>query len=86
MKLGRRRRASKIASFVLTQDQSIWNQLVYGIRFLDIRIGYYSQVKEKEDLRWVIATVLESSGRWSLFQNCVTTGFGSTTIFWVFSL
>ncbi|KAL0275470.1 UNVERIFIED_CONTAM: hypothetical protein PYX00_003308 [Menopon gallinae] len=54
MKLGRVRRGSKIDSFVLTQDQSIWNQLVYGIRFLDLRIGYYTQVKEKEDLRFWI--------------------------------
>lgn len=43
---------SKLESLVLTQDESIWNQLVYGIRYFDLRIGYYSQEKEnEEDLR-----------------------------------
>uniref|UniRef100_A0A0K8SHX9 PI-PLC X domain-containing protein 1 n=2 Tax=Lygus hesperus TaxID=30085 RepID=A0A0K8SHX9_LYGHE len=30
-----------IGRYILTQDQSVWNQLVYGIRYLDFRIGYY---------------------------------------------
>uniref|UniRef100_T1HBM1 Varsurf_PPLC domain-containing protein n=1 Tax=Rhodnius prolixus TaxID=13249 RepID=T1HBM1_RHOPR len=31
--------------YILTQDQTIWNQLVYGIRYLDFRIGYYPSKK-----------------------------------------
>lgn len=27
--------------FVFTQDHDIWTQLVFGIRYLDFRIGYY---------------------------------------------
>lgn len=26
--------------YVLNQDRSVWNQLVFGIRYLDIRVGY----------------------------------------------
>ncbi|XP_024085339.1 uncharacterized protein LOC106665292 [Cimex lectularius] len=34
-------RRDTTGKYILTQDQSIWNQLVYGIRYLDFRIGYY---------------------------------------------
>ncbi|KAF2879833.1 hypothetical protein ILUMI_26360 [Ignelater luminosus] len=27
--------------YILNQDQEFWNQLVFGIRFFDIRVGYY---------------------------------------------
>ncbi|XP_035717341.1 PI-PLC X domain-containing protein 1-like isoform X1 [Vespa mandarinia] len=28
-------------SYLLTQDRDVWTQLVHGIRYLDIRVGYY---------------------------------------------
>ncbi|CAH1400963.1 unnamed protein product [Nezara viridula] len=31
--------------YIITQDQNLWQQLVYGVRYLDLRIGYYSQRK-----------------------------------------
>lgn len=31
--------------FVLTQDHDIWTQLVFGIRYLDFRIGYYRPIE-----------------------------------------
>lgn len=31
---------SYFEGYVLNQDQSVWNQLVFGIRYLDFRIGY----------------------------------------------
>lgn len=40
---------SKLENLVLTQDESIWNQLVYGIRYFDLRIGYYSEESENEN-------------------------------------
>ncbi|KAJ8982728.1 hypothetical protein NQ317_019519, partial [Molorchus minor] len=32
-----------IQNYVLNQDRSIWAQLVFGIRYLDFRIGYYER-------------------------------------------
>jgi hypothetical protein len=34
-------RGDTISRFVLTQDEDIWEQLVWGARYLDIRVGYY---------------------------------------------
>ncbi|KYB29347.1 uncharacterized protein LOC663847 [Tribolium castaneum] len=30
-----------LENYILNQDRSIWTQLVHGIRYLDLRIGYY---------------------------------------------
>lgn len=30
--------------FYLTQDETIFEQLVYGIRYLDLRVGYYDKL------------------------------------------
>lgn len=35
------RLAALIQNYVLNQDKLIWTQLVFGIRYLDLRIGYY---------------------------------------------
>lgn len=32
-----------LENYILNQDRSIWTQLVFGIRYLDFRIGYYEQ-------------------------------------------
>ncbi|CAM1298868.1 METTL6 (predicted) [Pycnogonum litorale] len=32
-----------ITKLSITQDTSVWNQLVYGIRYLDLRVGYYGR-------------------------------------------
>ncbi|XP_071453592.1 PI-PLC X domain-containing protein 1-like [Hetaerina americana] len=44
------RRNSFSSRFLLTQDLDIYTQLVYGIRYLDIRVGYYPSTPE---LFWV---------------------------------
>lgn len=36
-------------NFVLCQDRSIWEQLVYGIRYLDFRIAYYDFYQNEEE-------------------------------------
>ena len=36
-----------IRKFSINQDEDIWNQLLYGIRYLDIRVGYYHNTPEK---------------------------------------
>lgn len=30
--------------YLLTQDRDVWTQLVHGIRYLDIRVGYYPSI------------------------------------------
>lgn len=30
-----------LKKYILNQDRDVWTQLVFGIRYLDIRIGYY---------------------------------------------
>lgn len=30
--------------YLLTQDRDVWTQLVHGIRYLDIRVGYYTSL------------------------------------------
>lgn len=34
---------SFLQNYVLNQDRSVWTQLVFGIRYLDFRIGYYGK-------------------------------------------
>ena len=34
-------RRDTFSRYLLTQDTSVWGQLVHGIRYLDVRIGYY---------------------------------------------
>lgn len=41
-----------INKYQLNQDESIFNQLVYGIRHLDLRIGY-SKVKQRAERFWI---------------------------------
>lgn len=35
------RLANIVQNYVLNQDRLIWTQLVFGIRYLDLRVGYY---------------------------------------------
>lgn len=37
----------------MTQDESIYNQLVYGIRYFDIRVGWYD-IKGEEEKFWIV--------------------------------
>lgn len=37
-------RRNAFQRYVLTQDRDVWTQLVHGIRYLDIRVGYYPPV------------------------------------------
>jgi len=34
-------RRDAMQQYSLTQDRNVWTQLVHGIRYLDIRVGYY---------------------------------------------
>lgn len=29
-------------NYLYTQDQDVWTQLCFGIRYLDVRVGYYN--------------------------------------------
>jgi len=37
--------------FSINQDEDVWSQLLYGIRYLDLRVGYYKTTPEKF---WVV--------------------------------
>lgn len=41
-----------INKYQINQDESIFNQLVYGIRYLDLRVGY-SKVKNNPETLWI---------------------------------
>ncbi|KAF4533074.1 hypothetical protein B566_EDAN002637, partial [Ephemera danica] len=43
-------RADTVARFVFTQDEDVWEQLVWGARYIDIRVGYY---RDKAVRLWV---------------------------------
>lgn len=33
--------AGFLEKYILNQDMDIWTQLVFGVRYLDLRVGYY---------------------------------------------
>jgi hypothetical protein len=33
--------------YSVNQGEDVWNQLLYGVRYLDLRIGYYENTPEK---------------------------------------
>lgn len=41
-----------INKYQMNQDENIFNQLIYGIRHLDLRIGY-SKVKQRSETLWI---------------------------------
>lgn len=41
-----------VNKYQLNQDESIFNQLIYGIRHLDLRVGYH-KVKNRADKFWI---------------------------------
>lgn len=41
-----------INKYQLNQDETIFNQLVYGIRYLDLRVGW-SKVKNRQEKLWI---------------------------------
>ena len=51
---------SLLKRFVITQDESIYNQLVYGVRYLDMRIGYYD-VSGSDDKLWIVHDLLRTN-------------------------
>ena len=36
-----------LTRYSVNQDEDIWNQLLFGIRYLDIRVGLYEDTAEK---------------------------------------
>ncbi|CAB4067799.1 unnamed protein product [Lepeophtheirus salmonis] len=44
-------RINIIYRYTVNQGEDVWNQLLYGIRYLDIRVGYYKDTPEKF---WVV--------------------------------
>lgn len=42
-----------INKYKITQDESIFNQLIYGIRHLDLRVGYSDKIKGRHERFWI---------------------------------
>jgi hypothetical protein len=42
------RHDTTFSHYLLTQDTSVWEQLVHGIRYLDLRVGYYPPGKKTQ--------------------------------------
>uniref|UniRef100_A0A1Y1M5P8 Phosphatidylinositol-specific phospholipase C X domain-containing protein n=2 Tax=Photinus pyralis TaxID=7054 RepID=A0A1Y1M5P8_PHOPY len=40
---GSSKTATFLQSYVMNQDRNVWTQLVFGIRYLDLRVGYYGR-------------------------------------------
>ncbi|UXI23162.1 ectonucleotide pyrophosphatase/phosphodiesterase family member 5-like [Sarcoptes scabiei] len=43
----------RLDKYIYCQDESVWNQLVYGIRFLDLRLSYDNKPKNERDRIWI---------------------------------
>lgn len=43
----------RLDKYIYCQDESVWNQLIYGIRFLDLRLAYDSEPKNKRHRVWI---------------------------------
>ncbi|XP_017753505.1 PREDICTED: PI-PLC X domain-containing protein 1-like isoform X2 [Eufriesea mexicana] len=43
-------RRDAFQKYLLTQDRDVWTQLVHGIRYLDIRVGYYPSIPNSTDI------------------------------------
>ncbi|CAG2111728.1 unnamed protein product, partial [Medioppia subpectinata] len=42
-----------VRGFMIAHDESLYNQMVYGIRYLDMRVGYHN-VSETDDKLWIV--------------------------------
>ncbi|GAB0098208.1 uncharacterized protein DMENIID0001_139190 [Sergentomyia squamirostris] len=54
--------------FVFTQDFDVWTQLVFGVRYLDVSIGYHSS-KVLEQKFWIVADNIMVSPLHKLLQD-----------------
>ncbi|KAH7646622.1 hypothetical protein HUG17_2160 [Dermatophagoides farinae] len=43
----------RLDKYIYCQDESVWNQLIYGIRFLDLRLAYDNEQKNERDRVWI---------------------------------
>ena len=41
-----RRADSVLARYLICQEEDVWSQLVYGVRYLDLRVGHYPDLAE----------------------------------------
>ncbi|XP_054167639.1 PI-PLC X domain-containing protein 1-like [Oppia nitens] len=49
-----------LKNFVITQDECIYNQLVYGIRYMDLRVGYHNVTDSTERL-WIVHSLYRTN-------------------------
>ncbi|KAJ6224489.1 hypothetical protein RDWZM_003034 [Blomia tropicalis] len=47
------RRFARLDKYIYCQDESIWNQLVYGVRFFDLRLSFDEKATIDRDRVWI---------------------------------
>lgn len=62
-------RKDTFSRYLLTQDTDIWGQLVAGIRYLDVRVGYYLSTDHGSERFWVNHDVIRISPLLPLLQD-----------------
>ena len=51
--------------YSINQGESVWHQLLYGIRYLDIRVGYYRNTPEKF---WIVHNFIKMIPLYEVLQ------------------
>ncbi len=52
--------------YSVNQGEDVWNQLLYGIRYLDLRVGYYEHTPEKF---WVVHDIVKINPLYLVVQD-----------------
>ncbi|XP_059086784.1 uncharacterized protein LOC131883348 [Tigriopus californicus] len=52
--------------YSINQAEDVWNQLLYGIRYLDIRVGYYPHTPEKF---WIVHNFVQVNPLYVVLQD-----------------
>lgn len=57
---------SILKRFTVNHGEDVWNQLLYGIRYLDLRVGYYEHTPEKF---WVVHDFVKINPLYEIVQD-----------------
>jgi len=47
------RRFARLDKYIYCQDESVWNQLIYGVRFFDLRLAFDEQGRNDRERVWI---------------------------------
>ena len=52
--------------YSINQGEDVWQQLLYGVRYLDIRVGYYEHTPEKF---WIVHNIVKMNPLYIVLQD-----------------